>query len=70
MQGKIERTELTDRQKDVLGLLSRGKTQREAAQLLNIGYHTVKRHTLELRYRLGARNTAHAVDIAFRQGIL
>lgn len=61
---------LTDRQLDVLGLIARGLTDKQAAALLGLQEQTVRTHRKDLRARLGARNTAHAVRIAFDHGIL
>ena len=63
-------TPLTPRERDVLGLLSRGVTYPRTAQLLGISIHTTKAHAHSIRLSLGARNTAHAVRIAFDHGIL
>ena len=61
---------LTDRQLDVLGLLARGLTEHHVGQLLGIGEETVKSHSKAARRNLGARNTAHAVAIALREGLI
>lgn len=61
---------LTDRERDVLGLLSYGLQNKQAAVLLGVEELTVRKHAQNLRRKLGARNTAHAVSIAFERGIL
>jgi len=61
---------LTDRQLDVLGLLARGLTYERTGELLGISLHTVKEVAHGARSRLQARNTAHAVAIALREGLI
>lgn len=61
---------LTPRQTDVLGLVARGLTCHRAGQLLGISEHTVKDHLKACRLELGARNTAHAVNIALHERII
>jgi len=57
---KIEGTDLTDGETQVLRLLARGLTRREVGSRLNKSEETVKAR----RSRLRARNTTHAVAIA------
>ena len=58
----------TRRQTLILQKMSNGKTQREIALELGIVHQTVKNHLVELRRRINAKSSAHAVAIAIRQG--
>ncbi|MFM7332324.1 MAG: LuxR C-terminal-related transcriptional regulator [Brachymonas sp.] len=55
---------LTARQREVLGMVARGATNKEIAQILQIAPHTVKNHLGQIFERLGAANRAQAVSMA------
>jgi two-component system response regulator DesR len=61
---------LTEREREVLGLIAAGSTNREIARELFLSPHTVKEHTSTLYRKLGARNRAEAVQRAQRVGLL
>jgi DNA-binding NarL/FixJ family response regulator len=61
---------LTEREREVLGLIAAGSTNREIAEQLYLSPHTVKEHTSVLYRKLGARNRAEAVQRAQRVGLL
>ncbi len=61
---------LSEREREVLELISAGSTNREIAQQLFLSPHTVKEHTSALYRKLGARNRADAVQRAQRIGLL
>ncbi len=61
---------LTEREREVLDLISVGSTNREIAEQLYLSPHTVKEHTSALYRKLGARNRAEAVQRAQRVGLL
>jgi len=61
---------LSEREREVLELISAGSTNREIAQQLFLSPHTVKEHTSALYRKLGARNRAEAVQKAQRVGLL
>ena len=61
---------LSEREREVLELISAGSTNREIAQQLYLSPHTVKEHTSALYRKLGARNRAEAVQRAQRVGLL
>lgn len=61
---------LSPRQSDVLGLLARGLTAEESGALLGMAPSTVREHSKAVRRKLGARNTAHAVAIGLREGLI
>lgn len=55
---------LTPRQRDVLGLLIAGQSNKEIARSLQLGQGTVKIHLAALFRHLGVRNRAAAVAVA------
>ena len=65
-----ESLNLTARELRVLEFAAAGDTAREIAGKLNRSPTTVKDYEKHVRRKLGARNNAHAVDIAHRQGLL
>lgn len=60
---------LTDRELEVLSLMSSGATNREIAQRLFLSPHTIKEHTSAIYRKLEVRNRAEAVQRAQRLGI-
>jgi DNA-binding CsgD family transcriptional regulator len=62
--------QLTARQLQILQLKAEGATRDDIGALLAISPHTVKTHLERIRIRLRARNTAHAVAIAVRTGLV
>lgn len=62
--------DLTAREIGLLQLLADGDTFDTAATRLGLSVETVKDRTKMIRRKLGARNTPHAVAIAFRAGLL
>jgi ATP/maltotriose-dependent transcriptional regulator MalT len=60
---------LSARERDVLGLMAGGATNREIAASLHLSPHTVKEHTSTLYRKLGVRNRAEAVRRAERLGL-
>jgi len=61
---------LTGREREVVGLIAGGATNREIAQRLYLSPHTVKEHTSAIYRKLGVRNRAEAVKRAQRLGII
>jgi two-component system response regulator DesR len=59
---------LSEREREVLALMSSGATNKEIAQQLFLSPHTVKEHTSSLYRKLGARNRTEAVQRAERLG--
>jgi DNA-binding CsgD family transcriptional regulator len=62
--------ELTGRELKILDLLADGFENHEIAEQLGISTETVKTHVRHLRTKLGARNRAHAVAIAFSRRLV
>ena len=60
----------SEREREVLGLIAAGSTNREIAERLYLSPHTVKEHTSAIYRKLGARNRADAVQRAQRIGLL
>ena len=63
------RAPLSPRERDVLGLLVTGATNREIAAQLHLSPHTVKEHTSSVYRKLEVRNRAEAVQRAERLGL-
>jgi DNA-binding NarL/FixJ family response regulator len=61
---------LSQRELEVLGLIARGATNREAAAQLFISEATVKTHLLHMYAKLGVKDRAAAVAAAFERGLL
>ncbi|GAA0282391.1 response regulator transcription factor [Actinomadura nitritigenes] len=61
---------LSPRELEVLGLVARGSTNREAAARLFISEATVKTHLLHIYGKLGVNDRAAAVAAAFDRGLL
>ena len=60
---------ITARERDVLELVADGYSTAEIARALWITEDTVRTHIKRMLVRLGARTRAHAVAIAFRDGL-
>ena len=58
--------QLTPREREVLKLIVEGKSSREAAKVLYLGFETVRSYTKYLRQKLGVKNTAGMVEKAIR----
>ena len=61
---------LTAREREVLGLIADGSTNREIAAQLHLSPHTVKEHTSTLYRKLKVKNRAEAVQRAQRVGLM
>ena len=61
---------LSKREQQVLEMTSEGWTARDTAKELWLSVDTVKTYRKKLIRKLGARNIAHAVTIAFRRGLI
>ncbi|GAA3335028.1 response regulator transcription factor [Amorphoplanes nipponensis] len=64
------RQELSQREREVLGLIAQGCSNREAAGRLFISEATVKTHLLHAYAKLGVRDRAAAVAAAYARGLL
>lgn len=68
--GRAGRDTLTEREREVLGLLSEGLTNAAIAERLFVSVHTVRNHVANLSAKLGARSKLEALSIAVREGLL
>ncbi len=61
---------VSDRERDILDGFSRGLTYAQMGRALAVNTDTLKTNARYLFRKLGARNQAHAVALAFRAGVL
>ncbi len=70
-KGEVDSYELlTGREREILQLLTEGKTNKAVATLLNISLHTVEAHRSHILQKLNLHNSAELVLYAFRKGII
>jgi NarL family two-component system response regulator LiaR len=62
--------DLTPREKEVLGLLVQGKTNRELGQELNISEATVRLHVSNILTKLEVSNRTEAVSVALQNELI
>ena len=62
--------ELSSRERDVLGLVARGRSNREIARALFVSEATVKTHLGHVYDKLGVNDRAAAVAVAYDRGVL
>lgn len=61
---------LTERENDVLVLLTSGYTNKEIAERLNITHHTVKAHIGAILRKFGCKNRTDAAIFAERNNVI
>jgi DNA-binding NarL/FixJ family response regulator len=61
---------LSERERDVLGHVAAGETNREVAAALSISEHTVARHVQNIFTKLGVTSRAAATAYAYEHGLL
>jgi DNA-binding NarL/FixJ family response regulator len=64
------RVELSDREREVLGLMVRGRSNKEIAIALGISENTVKVHTTHVFEKLGVADRLEAMTAAIQRGIV
>jgi two-component system NarL family response regulator len=67
---RLDRMPLTDREIEVLALVSEGLGNREIGKRLNLSEETVKTHIRTILVKLQARSRAHAVALGIRRGLI
>jgi DNA-binding NarL/FixJ family response regulator len=65
-----EVTELTPREREVTRMVARGMSTEEVARELTIGVATVRTHLYRVRTKLGVRDRAQLVSLAYRSGLI
>jgi DNA-binding NarL/FixJ family response regulator len=66
----VSSKKLTDRELEVLGLISKGKSNKEIGKLLFVTDNTVKMHVKNILSKLEANDRTQAVVIAIQRGLL
>jgi DNA-binding NarL/FixJ family response regulator len=61
---------LTEREREIMALVARGPSNDEIAELLTISPATVKTHVSRAMVKLGARDRAQLVVLAYRSGLV
>ena len=62
--------DLTPAETIMMQLMAEGNTPRQAADAVSRSIDTVNTHLKNIRYKLGATNTLHAVTISIAKGII
>jgi DNA-binding NarL/FixJ family response regulator len=65
-----ELASLTEREREVLALIGRGRSNQEIARELYLSMATVKTHVNRLFAKLGLRDRAQAVVVAYESGLV
>ncbi|ACU75138.1 two component transcriptional regulator, LuxR family [Catenulispora acidiphila DSM 44928] len=63
-------SELTSREREVVRMVARGMSTEEVARELIIGEATVRTHVYRVRTKLGVRDRAELVSLAYRSGLI
>ena len=67
---RLDRSQLSDREINVLQLVARGQTNKEIGVALKIAEITVKQHVGHILTKLGASDRTQAATLALRRGII
>jgi DNA-binding CsgD family transcriptional regulator/tetratricopeptide (TPR) repeat protein len=70
VEGPSDRFHLSPRERDVLALVARGRTDRQIGAELFISHRTVERHVSNILAKLDARTRAEVAAIAHRVGLV
>jgi Response regulator containing a CheY-like receiver domain and an HTH DNA-binding domain len=69
-EGAPSYQQLSPREREVLRLVAKGRTNKEIAEQLSLSVRTVERHRSSIMNRIGLHNRAELVAYAVRQGFL
>ena len=64
------RDSITSREREILGLLSKGHNSKEISEMLFLSPHTMDYHRRQLLKKTNSRNIAQLIGIAYHMGIL
>ena len=64
------RDSITSREREILGLLSKGHNSKEISEMLFLSPHTVDYHRRQLLKKTNSRNIAQLIGIAYHMWIL
>jgi len=70
LANRLNRSELSPRERDVLSYLAVGKSNKEIATELSIAESTVKAHVDHILKKLGVRGRTEAAALGFRLGLI
>lgn len=70
LAGRVAGPDISEREIEVLGLISAGKSNKEIGVALHIAEDTVKRHVSNILTKLGVSDRAQAATEAIRRGFL
>ena len=68
--GRVGAATLTEREREILGLIAQGLSNAAIAEQLFVSVNTVRNHVANLLAKLGARSKLEALSIAIRDGLL
>jgi DNA-binding NarL/FixJ family response regulator len=68
--GRVGAATLTEREREILGLIAQGLSNAAIADRLVVSVNTVRNHVANLLAKLGARSKLEALSIAIREGLL
>ncbi len=67
---RVGTIELTAREREVLALIAKGKTNREIGAILDVTEGTIKVHVNNILNKLGVASRTEAVNLAVRRGLV
>ncbi|HEY3901770.1 MAG TPA: response regulator transcription factor [Chthoniobacter sp.] len=70
LAGRVAAADVSDRERQVLQLIARGKANKEIAVALGISEETVKRHASNLFVKMGVADRAQATSEGIRRGLI
>lgn len=67
---EVVHEKISSREREIIGLISIGLTNKEIADKLNISIRTVQSHRKNIMQKLGVNKTAHLVKVAIEKGYI